>query len=98
MEAQLRQPKHAIYLQPVGLNYGHHLYAQNDCVVVFGKPIDVRKYVDAYHAHAAKGLNTLRKDLQIAMEACLWLPKTMNTIPTKNPSSTEKTPNSLSIS
>ena len=75
MEAQLRQAKHAIYLQPVGLNYGHHLYAQNDCVVVFGKPIDVRKYVDAYHAHAAKGLNTLRKDLQIAMEACLWLPK-----------------------
>ena len=75
MEAQLRHPNHAVYLQPVGLNYGHHLHAQNDCVVVFGKPIDVREYVEGYHTHAAKGINALRKDLQSAMEACLWLPK-----------------------
>ncbi|MCH1517005.1 MAG: lysophospholipid acyltransferase family protein [Flavobacteriaceae bacterium] len=74
MQAQLTA-QHTIYLQAVGLNYGNHLHAGHDCVVVYGKAIPVSDYVAAYQANAAKGLNALRDALQLAMEDCLWLPK-----------------------
>ena len=85
LEAQLKHPHHPIYLQPVGLNYGNHRHAQNDCVVVYGKPIDVRAYVDRYQSNPAKGVNDLRDQLQAAMEACLWLPKNNALYGTKKP-------------
>ena len=85
MEAQLRHPNHPIYLQPVGLNYGHHLHAQNDCVVVYGKPLDARNYIPEYKTQQAKALNALRDELQLAMEACLWLPKNDELYETKKP-------------
>lgn len=75
MEAQLRTPTFPVYIQPVGINYGHHLHARHHCVVVYGKPICVKDYIHFYEKQPAKGINALRKDLQKAMEDCLWLPK-----------------------
>lgn len=75
LEAQLRSPQHPIYIQPVGINYGNHLHARHDCVVVYGKPINVKDFVQAFQAHPAKGLNALRDILQTEMEACLWYPQ-----------------------
>jgi 1-acyl-sn-glycerol-3-phosphate acyltransferase len=75
IEAQLRSPRHPIYLQPVGINYGNHLHARHDCTVVYGKPINVQDYLSSYQDHPAKGLNALRDALQLEMEACLWYPK-----------------------
>ena len=75
MQAQLAATHHTIYLQAVGLNYGSHLYAGHDCVVVYGQAIPVANYVAAYQENPAKGLNALRDALQLAMEECLWLPK-----------------------
>ncbi len=83
IEAQLRAPQHPIYIQPVGLNYGNHLHARHDCVVVYGKPIRVNDYIAAFQAHPAKGLNSLRDALQSSMEACLWLPKNDAAYPDK---------------
>ncbi len=75
MEAQKRAPKHPIYLQPVGINYGSHLHPRHDCVVVYGIPIKVNDFISIYTTHPAKGINALRDALQREMEACLWLPK-----------------------
>ena len=75
MEAQLRSPDHPIYLQPVGINYGNHLHARHDCVLVYGNAINVQTYISIYQEHPAKGLNALRDKLQDEMEACLWYPK-----------------------
>lgn len=73
--AQLQCPDFPIYIQAVGLNYGHHLHARHNCVVVYGKALDVRNYLDDFNANPAKSINALRNDLQAAMEDCLWLPK-----------------------
>lgn len=78
VEAQKRAPKHPIYLQPVGINYGNHLHPRHDCVVVYGTPIKVNDFISIYTAHPAKGINALRDALQKEMEACLWLPKNDN--------------------
>ena len=64
IEAQLKHPNHPIYLQPGGVELWNHRHAQNDCVVVYGKPIDVRAYVDRYQSNPAKGVNDLRDQLQ----------------------------------
>ena len=82
MEAQLRHPNHlSTYSQK---NYGHHLHAQNDCVVVYGKPLDARNYISEYKTHQAKGPMP-RDDLAIGTEACLWLPKNDELYEAKKP-------------
>lgn len=83
MEAQLRSPKHPIYIQPVGINYGNHLHARHDCVIVYGKAVRVNDFVSDFETHPAKGLNALREALQTAMEDCLWLPKNDSTYSNK---------------
>lgn len=73
--AQLQCPDFPIYIQPIGLNYGHHLHARHNCVVVYGKALNVRDYTHNFKANPARSINALRNDLQAAMENCLWLPK-----------------------
>lgn len=75
LSAQLRTPDTPVYLQPVGLNYGNHLHARHNCVVVYGKALDLRNYLVGYRQSAAQGINAVRNDLQNAMEECLWIPK-----------------------
>ena len=73
--AQIQCPDFPIYIQAVGLNYGHHLHARHNCVVVYGEALDVRNYIHDFNENPAKSINALRDDLQAAMENCLWLPK-----------------------
>lgn len=75
LSAQLRTPDTPVYLQPVGLNYGNHFHARHNCVVVYGKALDLRDYLEGYKQSAAQGINAVRNDLQNAMEDCLWIPK-----------------------
>lgn len=83
--AQLRTPENPVYIQAVGLNYGNHNQGRHRCVVVYGKALDLRPYLSLYKQSAAKGINTLRNDLQKAMEDCLWLPQMDTTYQEKKP-------------
>ena len=74
LEAQTRA-SHTIYLQPVGINYGHFTKAGHRCKVVYGKPINVSNYLTSYKINKPKTINQLREVLQLAMEDCLWIPK-----------------------
>ena len=35
MEAQLKAPDHPIYIQAVGLNFGHHIHPFHDVHIVY---------------------------------------------------------------
>lgn len=73
MKAQAKHPEIHIYLQPVGLNYGSHTQPLNDCVVVYGSPIDLQPYLKDYRLNPAKTINSIREKLQLAMQECLWI-------------------------
>ena len=77
-QAQLANPNQKIYLQPVGLNYGHHKQARCTLHLVFGKPIAVAAAIEEKLSEA-ENINRLREKLQHHMRECLWLPnKTEN--------------------
>ena len=76
--AQLENPGKKIYLQPMGLNYGHHQQVRCDLHIVYGKPIEVGKEIDSKLSEA-ENINKIREELQERMRDCLWLPdKTEN--------------------
>jgi 1-acyl-sn-glycerol-3-phosphate acyltransferase len=76
--AQLKNPDKKIYLQPMGLNYGHHRQVRCDLHIVYGKPIEVGKEIDSKLSEA-ENINKIREELQERMRDCLWLPdKTEN--------------------
>ena len=74
MEAQKEHPNIPIYLQPVGLNYGHPRHPFTDVVVVYGEAFSLQSYLPDYDQAPAKTINAVRDRLQKAMEDCLWLP------------------------
>tara|TARA_B110000444_G_C18796863_1_gene575356 strand:+ start:442 stop:1476 length:1035 start_codon:yes stop_codon:yes gene_type:complete len=76
--AQLKNPGKKIYLQPIGLNYGHHRQVRCDLHMVYGTPIEVGKQIDL-ELSEAENINAIREELQKRMRDCLWLPdKTEN--------------------
>lgn len=75
MEAQLKAPDHPIYIQAVGLNFGHHIHPFHDVHIVYGKAILLQDYLEEYKNNAPRTLNKLRNLLQKEMKACLWLPE-----------------------
>ena len=76
--AQLKNPEKKIYLQPMGLNYGHHRQVRCDLHIVYGKPIDIAAEIDSKLSEA-ENINKIREELQNRMRECLWLPdKTEN--------------------
>ena len=75
MEAQLKSPETPIYIQAVGLNFGHHLHPYHDVHIVYGKPILLQAYLEEYKKNAPRTLNKIRASLQEQMKACLWLPE-----------------------
>ena len=75
MEAQLKAPIHPIYIQAVGLNFGHHIHPFHDVHIVYGKAILLQDYLEEYKNNAPRTLNKLRNLLQKEMKACLWLPE-----------------------
>ena len=76
--AQLKNKGKKIYIQPIGLNYGHHRQARSNLHMVFGKPIDVGKKIN-FNQTEAENINSIRELLKNRMRDCLWLPdKTEN--------------------
>ena len=75
MEAQKKFPKTPIYLVPVGINYGHHHHPLQDMHIVYGTPIDLRKFLPEYDRNAARGIKEIVETLEKEMKACLWLPE-----------------------
>ena len=71
-EAQV-DSKFPIYLVPVGINYGHHTKPLCDLHVVFGKPIEVRDFLDD-SLSKAEIINNIREKLTSRMKKCIWLP------------------------
>lgn len=72
-QAQQRYPEESIWLQPVGINYGHHQLPRCTLHLVFGRPILVK---DCFNPDLteAENVNLLREELQLKMKECLWLP------------------------
>ena len=62
-----------IYILPVGINYGHHKQTCTTLHLVYGKPLLVSDFIDS-KLNEAENINLIREELQIRMQACLWLP------------------------
>lgn len=76
--AKLANLNKKIYLQPVGINYGHHRQVRCTLHLVYGIPIEVGSEIDP-HLSEAENINKIREKLQERMRDCLWLPdKTEN--------------------
>ena len=71
--AQIENPGKKIYLQPMGLNYGHHQQVRCDLHIVYGEPIEIGKEIDS-NLSEAENINKIREELQERMRDCLWLP------------------------
>ncbi|OUU46950.1 MAG: hypothetical protein CBC28_08360 [Flavobacteriaceae bacterium TMED68] len=71
-EAQV-ESNFPIYLVPVGINYGHHTKPLCDLHLVFGKPIEVRNFLDD-SLSKAETINNIREKLKSRMKKCIWLP------------------------
>lgn len=52
-----------LQIVPVGLNYSEYEKSGSDLIVSFGKPLQVRNYIEAYKNNKAKGIAILLKDL-----------------------------------
>ena len=77
-KAAQENPGKKIYLQPVGINYGHHQQPRCTLHLVYGQPIKVSDFVDLKLTDV-ENINILKLELQDRMKACLWLPdKTEN--------------------
>lgn len=73
-QAQLKNPNQKIYLQPVGINYGHHKQPRCTLHLVFGQPILVQDFIKTDQPEP-QNINQLKEKLADAMKVCLWLPE-----------------------
>ena len=71
-QAFKENPNKKIYLQPMGINYGHHQQPRCTLHLVYGKPIEVNSFVSSQLTEA-ENINKLKEELQIRMKDCLWL-------------------------
>lgn len=74
LESLKRSQNKKIYLLPVGINYGNKIHPYHNCTVVYGKPIKLNDFFNAYQKKPADTLNRVRIKLEIEMKKCLWLP------------------------
>lgn len=72
-QAQQKNPSKKIYIQPVGINYGHHRQPRCTLHLVFGSPLLISDYLDKKLTDA-ETINAIREALQERMKVCLWLP------------------------
>ncbi len=68
---------------PCGLNYFSHLMPRRKAIVVFGKPIPVREYLNDFNESEAKGLNNLKTRIAEWMKECLVIPEKTDDYPQK---------------
>jgi hypothetical protein len=73
-KAAQQNPGKKIYLQPVGINYGHHQQPQCTLHLVYGQPIEVSDFIDL-KLNDVENISILKLELQNRMKACLWLPE-----------------------
>lgn len=71
-----------IYLQPMGINYGHHQQPRCSLHLVYGKPIEVGGFISE-DITDAENINNLKEELQARMKDCLWLPENTEQYPEK---------------
>ena len=71
-QAQKKYPKKKIYIQPVGINYGHHTQPRSSLHLVYGKPLLISKYTNQKKSEA-ENINVIRESLQLSMKDCLWI-------------------------
>ena len=73
-----QESENPIYIIPVGINYFRHFHPRHKLTLNYGKPIDVRAYMDAYRDNQAKCLNKLREDLSAGIKSLLIIPESEN--------------------
>ena len=75
LEAQEKFPHSTIYIVPVGINYSHHQLPWQEVHLVYGSPILIGEFLEAYRENSSTTINQLRENLEHGMKACLWLPE-----------------------
>jgi 1-acyl-sn-glycerol-3-phosphate acyltransferase len=81
-QAQKQFPDKKIYLQPVGINYGHHRQPRCTLHLVFGEPIEVNPSLDPQLTEA-ENINILRDLLEQKMKECIWIADNLEEYPLK---------------
>lgn len=57
-----------VHIIPVGIEYSHYSHYRSKLLVIFGKPIDVSSYLNAYKENPQTAYNTLRLRLESEMK------------------------------
>ena len=73
-QAQKKYPNKKIYIQPVGINYGHHTQPRSSLHLVFGEPLLISHYTEQKKSEV-ENINLIRETLQLRMKDCLWIPE-----------------------
>ena len=55
--------KKPVKIVPVGIDFEDYQKIQQDILVVYGKPIEVEEYIEAYRENPAKAMNSLKERL-----------------------------------
>lgn len=59
--------KSPVKIVPVGLDFEDYTKICQDLLVIYGKPIDVSEYMDAYHENPPKAINNLKERLSLEL-------------------------------
>jgi 1-acyl-sn-glycerol-3-phosphate acyltransferase len=71
-QLQLEQP---LKIVPIGLNYFSHQEPRSTVIMVVGKPIEVKEYLQGYEENNATGLISLRDRIGEGMKETLIIPE-----------------------
>jgi hypothetical protein len=52
-----------VKIVPVGIDFEHYTKIQQDLLIIYGKPIEVSDYIEAYRENLAKAMNSLKDRL-----------------------------------
>ena len=55
--------KNPVKIVPVGIDFEHYQNIQQDLLIIYGKPIEVSEYIEAYRENPAKAMNTIKERL-----------------------------------
>ena len=74
-ESQEAMENDELWIQPVGLNYFDLRKPRRKAMVVFGKPLRVKDYMDEYNHQKAKALKDLRDQVSAEMLKVMIIPE-----------------------
>jgi len=55
--------KNPVMIVPIGIDFMHYQKMRQDLLVIYGKPIEVSEYIDAFHENPAKAMNSIKERL-----------------------------------